>query len=87
MTIAGIAHDHGATPAQVIVAWMVRRKVIPLPRSGNVEHMRLNVEVLREPLSEGECTRIDALNKGQHLLKEATPRSFNRHLNKLSSHF
>ena len=86
-TIARIAHEHDATPAQVIVAWMVRRKVVPLPRSGNAEHMRLDVEMLREPLTEGECIRIDALNKVQYLLKEVTPKSFNRHLNKLSSHF
>lgn len=37
-------------------------------------------------LLEGECIRIDALNKGQRTSKHSDPRTFNKYLNGISSH-
>ena len=61
-TIVDIARAHGTTPAQVVIAWMIAREVVPLPRSTKLERIVLNAEAPAEPLTEGECIRIDALN-------------------------
>lgn len=86
-TIVDIARMHGTTPAQVVIAWMVARKVVPIPRSADSDHIYLNTQAPADALTEGECIRIDALNKGQYISKESTPRHFNKYLNKKSSHF
>jgi diketogulonate reductase-like aldo/keto reductase len=42
-TLAEVARRHGATPAQVALAWVLRRPgTIAIPRSGNPAHVREN---------------------------------------------
>jgi diketogulonate reductase-like aldo/keto reductase len=52
-----IAQHHGATPAQVALAWVLRQeKVIAIPRAGTSEHVlqnrgALDVAITREDLA------------------------------------
>lgn len=86
-TIGEIAAAHGASPAQVIIAWHMAHGVIPLPRSKNPERIRANAQVLAEPLTGAEMAAIDALDRGAPVIEGIDPENFAPYLNGLSSHF
>lgn len=55
-----IADRHGATTAQVALAWLVRQpKVIAVPMSMNVEHLRSNLAALDLDLFPDDLERLD----------------------------
>jgi len=55
-----IAQRHGATPAQVALAWVIRRDgVVAIPRARSAEHVRDNAGALRIELSAGDLAEID----------------------------
>jgi len=51
-----IADAHGATPAQVALAWLIRRSpvMLPIPGSLSIEHVRSNLDALDIELSDEE---------------------------------
>jgi pyridoxine 4-dehydrogenase len=57
---AGAAARDGATPAQIALAWLLRRSpvVLPIPGTGSLEHLRENVDaaLLALPVGEGAAT-------------------------------
>jgi aryl-alcohol dehydrogenase-like predicted oxidoreductase len=54
--VATIAERHGATTAQVTLAWLLRRSptVLPIPGSLSIEHVRENLGALELELSDGD---------------------------------
>jgi pyridoxine 4-dehydrogenase len=54
--LAEIAHRHGATPAQIALAWLLRRSptMLPIPGTRSVEHVRENVAALDIELNDAE---------------------------------
>jgi aryl-alcohol dehydrogenase-like predicted oxidoreductase len=56
-----IAARHGATPSQVILAWLLRRSplMLPIPGTRSLEHVRENLQALELDLSDEE---FDALS-------------------------
>jgi pyridoxine 4-dehydrogenase len=54
--LAEAAARHRATPAQVALAWLLRRSpvVLPIPGTGSLEHLRENVDAALLDLSESE---------------------------------
>jgi diketogulonate reductase-like aldo/keto reductase len=86
-TIAAIAKDHDASPAQVILAWHVQQGIIPLPRSKNPGRIRANAQMIAEPLTDAEMAAIDALDTGKPIVEGVDPQHFAESLNSLSSHF
>jgi pyridoxine 4-dehydrogenase len=54
--VANIAERHGATPAQIALAWLLRRSptMLPIPGTRSVEHVRENLAALDIELSEAE---------------------------------
>lgn len=61
--LASIAATHDATPAQVVLAWNVRRGVVPIPASVDPDHVVENVAAAGLRLSAAECDRIDDLEE------------------------
>jgi 2,5-diketo-D-gluconate reductase A len=61
-TLAGIASDHGATPAQVVLRWHVDHGVVVIPKSGHRERIESNFDLFGFSLSDEELRRIDALS-------------------------
>ena len=62
--IAEIAAAHGATPAQVALAWLIGQEgVSAVPKASSPERRRENLGALRLELSADERRRIDALPK------------------------
>ncbi len=58
--LAKIAAAHGATSAQVALAWLLRQKdVIVIPKTSSLEHMRENRAALDLKLSAGELAALD----------------------------
>lgn len=55
-----IAKRHGATPAQITLAWLLRRSpaMLPIPGTLSVEHLRQNLAALEIELSDAD---FDAL--------------------------
>lgn len=43
--VAGIAEKLGASPAQVVISWGVKRGMIVIPKSENVDRMKANITV------------------------------------------
>lgn len=55
-----IAHDHGATPAQVCLAWVTRHNgMLAIPKAVTSEHVRLNAEAARLNLTADDLNAID----------------------------
>jgi aryl-alcohol dehydrogenase-like predicted oxidoreductase len=61
--IAGIAADHGATPFQVALAWLLARSpvMLPIPGTSSIEHLEEDVAAASLRLTEDEVTRLAAL--------------------------
>lgn len=55
-TLDRVAQNHGATPAQVALAWLLRRSpcILPIPGTLSIEHLRDNVRSPELHLSEEE---------------------------------
>jgi aryl-alcohol dehydrogenase-like predicted oxidoreductase len=61
--LLAIARDHGATPAQVKLAWTLHQgpHVLAIPGTGNPDHLAENVAAAALRLSPAEVERIGAL--------------------------
>lgn len=57
-----IAEDHGASPAQVALNWLVRQpQVIAIPMSMNVDHLKANLGALELDLTADEIKILDQI--------------------------
>jgi diketogulonate reductase-like aldo/keto reductase len=56
----GIADLHGATPAQVTLAWVLRRRhIIAIPKAGTPEHVKENRKALDIDLTDEDLDELD----------------------------
>ena len=59
--LKAIAQRHGVTPAQVALAWVLRRPgVIAIPKAADVAHVEANRACLDLHLNENDLTELDA---------------------------
>lgn len=65
--VGQIAREHGASPAQVIIAWHLALENIVIPKSVTPERIRANFEALGLELTADEVDRISALPQGSRL--------------------
>ena len=61
--VAAIARELGATPAQVALAWLLRKSpvMLPIPGTKSVEHLTENLGARGVQLSDDDLARLDAL--------------------------
>jgi pyridoxine 4-dehydrogenase len=59
--LASVAARHGAAPAQIALAWLLRRSpvMLPIPGTGSRGHLRENVDAARAGLSEDELRVLE----------------------------
>ena len=59
--LADIARRHGATPAQITLAWLLHRSpvMLPIPGTLSIDHLRQNLAALEIELSDAD---LDALS-------------------------
>jgi 2,5-diketo-D-gluconate reductase B len=68
--IAEIAAAHGATPAQVTLAWLIGQdRVSAVPKASSPERRRENLAALELELTAEERARIDALPKDRRAVE------------------
>ncbi|MBB2748303.1 UNVERIFIED_ORG: aryl-alcohol dehydrogenase-like predicted oxidoreductase [Microbispora rosea subsp. rosea] len=62
--VRAVARAHGATPAQVRLAWTLRQgpHVLAIPGTGNPDHLTENVAAAALRLTDEEMARLDALS-------------------------
>jgi aryl-alcohol dehydrogenase-like predicted oxidoreductase len=61
--LAEIGARHGATPAQVSLAWLIRKpNVVAIPGASNVHQLEENVAAAEIDLSDEEARRLDSLS-------------------------
>jgi diketogulonate reductase-like aldo/keto reductase len=59
-----IAQRHDCTPGQVALYWLTRQpRVITIPMSQNLDHLRQNMEALSLDLSADEITELDGIQE------------------------
>ena len=62
--LAAVAKRHGATPAQIAIAWGIRHAhVISIPKAGNPAHVAENAGAAKIVLSADDLAMIDAAHK------------------------
>lgn len=70
--IAGIAERHGATPAQVLIAWAIQRGTAVIPKSVNPGRIRENFEAAELALSDEDMEEIAALDMHRRYIEGST---------------
>jgi aryl-alcohol dehydrogenase-like predicted oxidoreductase len=60
-----IARDHGATPMQVALAWLLQRSeaMLPIPGTSSIEHLEENVAATALRLTDEELERLEELGR------------------------
>ncbi|MEX2476671.1 2,5-didehydrogluconate reductase DkgB [Marinobacter sp.] len=66
-TLNRISKQHNASPAQIAIAWVVARGVVPTPSSTRPNHQKANLDALEIRLSNEEIAAIDALDRGERI--------------------
>lgn len=60
-TVKAIAAAHGATPAQVALAWLLRVGALPIPKATNEAHIDENLKAAELTLTTHEMAELEAL--------------------------
>ncbi len=64
--LARIAARHGARPAQIALAWLLRQPgVAAIPKAGGIDNQRANLDALKIVLDAEDVAALDALPKDQ----------------------
>ena len=64
-TIAELARTHNKTSPQILLRWHLQAGYIPIPGSGNPEHIAENYDIFDFRLSEEEMQKIAGMNTGK----------------------
>jgi 2,5-diketo-D-gluconate reductase B len=69
-TLAAVGRKHGATAAQVAIAWLLDQEgVIAIPKSGRPESQKANLDALGISLDDEDRAAIAALPKDQRFVR------------------
>lgn len=67
-TITSISKERGCTPAQVVLAWNMKRKVVVIPKAEQPEHQKENIATaLACNLEDGDVKRIEDIKERTRL--------------------
>lgn len=68
--IVEIAQKYNKSPAQILVRWGLQHKVIQIPKSGNENHLKDNINVFDFYLNENEIRELDNLNEDYRVVDD-----------------
>ena len=63
-----IAKKHGATPAQIIIAWIIERGIVAIPKSTNTERVKENFEALKVKLDGEDMEKMNSIAQKPRML-------------------
>lgn len=70
--IQQIAENHGKTPAQVSLRWLIeQQQVVAIPKASSRQHLEENIDVFDFQLTDDEFEQIDGLEKSNRLVNPA----------------
>lgn len=58
-----LAKKHNKTVPQIILRWDVQKEIIVIPKSGNRNRLKENIDIFDFELTEGEMVQIDGVNE------------------------
>ncbi|WP_250034007.1 aldo/keto reductase [Paractinoplanes maris] len=64
-TIAAVARAHGVTAAQVALRWNTQLGAVPIPRSGDPDRQRQNLDIFGFSLTGDEMAALSSLGSGR----------------------
>lgn len=67
--VTSIAQAHDVTPAQILLRWNFQKRLIVVTKTGNVERMKENRDILTFHLSPGEMDQLDSLTSKEDIRK------------------
>jgi len=62
-TLNDIANQRQLTPAQITLAWLRQRNIVPIPASSKADHLQANLDAMTVELSDDEMQRIEQLDR------------------------
>ena len=65
--LARIGSRYGKTPVQVILRWHVQLGLVPIPKSGNVDRLRQNLQVFDFELDDADLAEIATMADGSQV--------------------
>lgn len=65
--LSRIAAEHDVTPGQVVLRWHHELGAVPIPKSGDADRMRANLDVFGFALSDSDRAAIAELDTGRRL--------------------
>lgn len=66
-TLEQIGRKYNITPAQVAIAWIAGRGIVPIPSSTRPQHQKANLEAMNVQLSDEDIAAIDQLDRGERI--------------------
>ncbi|WP_228509079.1 aldo/keto reductase [Curtobacterium sp. VKM Ac-2865] len=63
--VLAAAQAHGVTPGQVVLRWHVQLGAVPVPKSGDTDRQRENLDVFGFELTSDEVAAISGLERGR----------------------
>jgi 2,5-diketo-D-gluconate reductase A len=62
--LAQLGEKYGKTPAQMVLRWHIEQGLVVIPKSGNPERMKENLEIFDFALEPQDLAEFDALDEG-----------------------
>lgn len=69
-TLTRIGRDHGKSPAQICLRWLVQQNMSAIPRTSRLERLSENIDIFDFELSEEEMAEISALRSAHGRLTD-----------------
>jgi 2,5-diketo-D-gluconate reductase B len=66
-TLERIGRKYNVSPAQVAIAWVASRGIVPIPSSTRPQHQKANLEAMELRLSDEDIAAIDQLDRGERI--------------------
>ena len=63
--LSAMANDYHKSVPQITLRWLVQRKIVVIPRSTKLQHLKECIDIFDFNLTESEMEKIDHLDKGK----------------------
>lgn len=63
--VKDVAEKHGKSPGQILLKHLIQRNVIVIPKSGNPQRIKANIDLFDFELDQDDLDRLDKLDRGE----------------------
>lgn len=65
-TVTELAEKYKKMPGQVLLRHLIQQDIIVIPKSGNPNRIKANIEIFDFQLSDEDIMKLDALDRGEN---------------------